>query len=884
MNLSRFLHRKRWDGERARELETYLELEADQNMEAGMTSAEARATARRKLGNPIVIREAIYEMNTISFLDSLWRDFRLSLRNLRRNPSFAVVVVLTLGLGIGANTAIFSVADGLLYRPLPVPDPNGVVSMDTAASRETNFGGSSYQDWVDIRARAQSFQDIALVQDLSASLSPAGAAPGISPQLVQGLMVSDNFFSTMRVQPVLGRGFLPDEGKVPGRNPVAVISNKLWREVFSSDPAAIGRQIRVNGHSFTIVGIAPESFTGIHLFSRPDVYLPLMMTADLTADGVGLLVNRSWRSFDVLARLREGVTLERAQAEITVLMRDLERQHPDTNKNTVGIIRYEIARRTEGQGSLPPKILLGLVTLVLLIACANVASLMMAKAASRLRETSTQLAMGATRGRLVRQFLTECVVLAAIGGGVGLLVALASIRGLAALLPPGGALIFQIDLRALVCAAGASLIAILFGLAPALLSVREAWAAVATTRTAVSGRRSFNGFTRRVLIGGQVALSVILLITAGLFVQAFGKAAGTNFGFRTDHVLLVELDPSLQGVTGDEAARFHRQLVERTAALPGVKSASFAAWVPFVSGDSWDLSIDGYTTPAGDKFVDTTNNRIAPGYFATLGIAVRCGRDFTWHDDKKAPLVAIVNETLARRYLIGSGSLDKAPGHILRLREGIPIQVVGVVADSNSGSIGRPTPPVLYLPATQMGGPHMTLHVRTSGDAAALTPLVRREIAALNPEVVPITVDTLSNVISDQGLFLYRTIATLTGAFGFLGLTLSVIGLYGVVSFMVGRRTQEIGVRMALGASRGAVLRMVLSNGVSLAVVGLAVGLAASMAVTRLMTSMLLGISPWDLETFVLIAAVLLVAAVFACWIPATRAMRVDPMTALRYE
>ena len=884
MSLMRYFRRRKWDAERAAELESYIEIEAASQTEAGIPPAEARAAARRKLGNPTVIREAIYEMNTVVFLDSLWRDLRLAVRNLFRNPAFTVVVVLTLALGIGANTAIFSVVDAAMYRPLTVPDATHLITIDTAASRESRYGNSSWLDWLDLRARSHSFQDLAIFNHVSVSLNPAGAASGVSPRFARGLMVSGNFFSTLGVPAGLGRTFLPEEDKVPGRDPVVILGYGFWKNALGADPAIAGKQVRLNNHVFTVIGVTPEWFTGVELFQRPDFYVPVMMTTVLSADGDGLLVNRSWRSFNMDGRLRPGVTVLQAQAELTVLMNDLERQHPESNKNCVGIVRYEMDRRTDGNGSAAPKILLGLVVLVLLIASANVAGLTMARASARLRETSTQLAMGASRLRLVRQFLTESAILAVLGLGAGLFLAAACIREFAALLPPDGTPLFQINLRAIGWASSAALVSILFGLAPALLSVRDAWSAVATTRTAVSGRFAFSGLMRRFLIGGQVALSVVLLIAAGLFSRAFVRAEGIDLGFRPDHVLLVELDPSLQGLSPENSALFHRQLVERVSALSGVRSASFAAWVPFVNGDSWDLSIDGYTTPAGDKFVDTTNNRASPGYFATMGIPLLCGREFRWQDDKKAPLVAIVNEALARKYLVGQASMDRALGHILRLREGIPIQVVGVVADSNAGAIGQPVDPVVYLSAMQMGGPGMTLHVRTAGDPASLAPLVRAQIAALNPEVVPTRVDTLRSVVTERGLAFTRLIAVLTGGFGTVGLILAVVGLYGVVSFMVRRRTQEIGVRIALGATRARVLRMVVGNGLMLVGAGLGIGLAASLAVTRLMSEMLFGVSPWDLATFASIAGLLVFSAIAASAIPAVRAMRVDPMTALRYE
>jgi putative ABC transport system permease protein len=871
--------RSRMQDDLRQEIREHINEKVEALVAEGYSREDAERRARVAFGNAALVEERGREVWMWPLVESVIADIKLALRTLRRSPGFTVTAVLTLALGIGANTSIFSVVDGILFRPLPVPHPANLIAFDTAASRLTRFGSSSYQDWVDIRARSHSFQDLAIYEDLPLSLSQKGG----EAQFVHGLLVSDNYFSALGVRPAIGRGFLPEEGQVPGRDAIVVISDALWRDAFASDSAIAGKEISLNGHAFTIVGVAPASFTGVRLLDQPDVYVPVMMSPVVTPYQTAYLVNRDWRGFEMNGRLRDGVTLAQARAEVDLVMRDLERQHPKTNKDTIGIVRYEMQRRMEGH-RLAPSILLGLVILVLLIACANVAGLMMAKATSRLRETSTQLALGATRGRLVRKFLTECVILAGLGAGSGVLFAKAGIRGLAALTPPDGTPVFQIDLRALAWTAATSAIAILFGIAPAFLSVREAWAAVATTRTSAAGHRSSSGLARRILIGGQVALSVVLLITAGLFVQSFVKAAGVDLGFRPNHVLLVELDPGLQGISGDQAARFQRQLMERTSALPAVRSVSFASGIPFLSQDSWDLSIDGYTTPAGDRFVDTATNRLAPSYLATMGIPLRCGREFMWNDSSTAPEVAIVSETLARRYLVGNGSLDGALGHVLRLRDGVPIHVVGVAADSSVGAIGQAAPPVFYLAVMQQAQPHVTLIVRTSGDPAALAPVIRREIAGLNAAVAPVSIGTLEGAISRQGLFQFRAIATLTGLFGLIGIVLAVVGLYGVVSFIVERQTQEIGVRMALGATRGNVLRMVLGNGISLVTAGLIAGLATSMVSTRFMSSLLIGISPWDLKTFAAIAFLLLGAAIVASWIPAMRAMRVEPSAALRYE
>ena len=885
MSIRRFFHRKQWDAERAAELESHLQIETDRNVEAGMSPADARTAAYRKLGNPARIRETIYEMNSISVLDTLWRDLRFALRSLRKRPGFTIVVVLSLALGIGANTAIFSLVDGFIFRPLPVPNPGGLVTIDIAASRLTSFGASSYLDWVDLSTRSKSFQALSTRQDMSAGLNPAGVVPDGKPQVVWGQLVSGNFFSTLGVQPELGRAFLPEEDETPGKYPVMVISNSLWKRLFAGNREIIGKQVQLSGQSFTIIGVTPKTFSGADLWFRPEVYLPMMMTAAVSPEGSDTLTHRSYRGCTLLGRLKPGVTIAQAQAEMNIIMSTLEREYPDSNKDTVAIVRTEMSRRLQGGSTGPAAILMGLVVLVLMMACANVASLMMARGSSRVREISMQLALGASRAILVCQFLTESAVLAILGGASGILLAAACIKGFASLLPysiaPAGP-DFHLDTRVLGCAAFASIAAVfLFGVAPAFMAVKEGRSA-AITRGA--GGRSHSAVARRILIGGQVALSVVLLVAGGLFLKAFWQAQRADLGFNPDHMLLVFVDPSLQGYKDERATHLNQQILERVSTLPGVTSATLAANVPFLSGGSWDLSIDGYTSAGGEKFVDTNTNQIGPNYFATMQIPLLSGREFTARDTEKAPLVAMVNETLARTYIVGKASLDKALGHILRLRDNVPIQIVGVVKDSSNGGIGQPVPPVFYLPNLQQGSSRATIQLRTKGDPTALISLVREQISAVDAEVAPVSVLTMSDAFSSNGLFLFRMVAMLGGAFGLIALSLAIVGLYGVVSFVVGRRTQEIGIRMALGAQRGNVLRMILANGISLAITGVVIGMVGALVAAPLMRGLLNGVNPRDPLTFVAIALILLAATSVASWIPAHRATRVDPNVALRCE
>jgi putative ABC transport system permease protein len=821
----------------------------------------------------------------VFLLEAFWRDLRFASRSLRKRPGITLIVVISLALGIGANTAIFSLIDATLLRPLPVPNPNGLVAVDVAASRLTQFGSSSYLDYVDFSTRSKSFDSLEISQGMSAGLSTGHG----DPQVVFGLLVSASFFPTLQVQPALGRSFRRDEDEVPGKYPAVVISNGLWGRAFANDPKVIGRQIKLNGIGFTVIGVAPKNFTGVNIYFRPDIYVPTMMAGGMTSDGNDVLTHRGYRAFDMMGRLKPGVTVEQAQAEMTTIMSDLERTYPDTNKDTVAFVRKEMDRRLTGAGLALPSVLMGLVVLVLLIACANVASLLLAKATSRLREISTQLAIGATRGALIRQLLTESALLAFVGGAGGILLGYGCIRGFAALFPysssPSGP-DFQLDLRVLWVTLAASTLAVfLCGLAPALVAVKEAMMSTTTNARAGSvGGRSYSTVARRLLIGGQIALSTILLIAGALFLKSFSNAQKVDLGFNPEHLLLVTVDPSLRGYSHDKAIVFNQQLLRQVSSIPGVKAATEAGKVPFQSGASWDLSIDGYTGAGGEKFVDTNVNQIGPGYFATMQVPLLEGREFSEQDDAKKPPVAVVNETLARRYIVGEGDLSKAIGHAIRLRDTGPIPIVGVVKDSNNGRIGSPVFPMFYLPYVRMGGNEVTLYLRTEGDPLAAVGHVREQIKALDPDIAPTSVISMETLVSSQGLFMQRIAAILGGAFGVVALTLAVIGLYGVVSFMVGRRTQEIGVRIALGAQRATILRMILVNGISLSAIGLLIGMLGAFELVPLLGGILTDVNPRDPLVFFGIALALVAATLMASWIPANRATQVDPMAALRYE
>lgn len=820
----------------------------------------------------------------VSLLDALRRDLRLTFRGLRRRPGFTLAVIASLALGIGANTAIFSHLDATLLRPLPVPHSHELIRIDVVASRLTQFGDASYLDYSDLRTRSHALANLAIDQPVSAAMSTAQR----DSQVVYGMLVSGSFFSTLQVQPVLGRDFRPEEDTVPGKYPVVIISDALWSRVFAGNKNIIGKQVKLNGQSFTIIGVAPKSFTGTSLFFRPDIYVPAMMAQALLSDGNEMLTHRSDRGFEMIARLTPGITVAQAQADLDAITRDLERTYPDTNKGTAAIVRYEMDRRFAGQLQLPA-LLMGLTLLVLLIACANVSGLLMARSTSRIREISTQLAVGASRGSLVRQLLTETAVLTALGGLCGIGLGFVCIRAFASTLPYSpvpSAPDFHLDLRVLGFALAASASAVfLAGLAPAFAIVKEATLRINTNvRAGVADSQSYAGLTRRALMVGQIALSTVLLFAGGLLLKTFERARHADVGFNPEHLLLVNLDPSLQGHSGDNALQFQQHFLQQVATLPGVKSASLASFVPFVNGASWDVSIDGYTPPGGEKFFEILTNQLAPGYFHTMQIPLLCGRDFTLHDDKNSPLVAIVNQTLARQYMVGNGSLEQALGRNLRLRDRDHVSIIGVVKDSTTGAIGKPVHPTFYMPYAQMGDSNATLYVRAEGDPTALTAAVREQLRALDADVAPLSVVTMKRVVSSQGLLAPRLAAILAGSFAAVALSLALVGLYGIVSFLVARRTHEIGVRMALGAKRSNILNLVLADGFSIAATGLLIGTVLAFLAAPLIRDLLLDVKPRDPAILLAIASALLATTLAASGIPALRATRVDPVAALRSE
>ena len=835
-------------------------------------------------------------------MENLIQDLRYGLRVLRASPGFAAVAVLSLALGIGANTSIFSVVSAALLRPLPVTEPDRLVFVFNG-SRTNPWSVSSYPDYVDYRDKNEVFSDLLTYSGIAMS-----ARSDDQTDLISGSIVSGNFFDVLGVKAAQGRTFTPEEDKTPNTHPVAVISHGLWERRFGGDPGIIGQQLALNGHAFTIVGVTPAGFNGPDVLENNDIYVPVMMQAlvrpprggfsgDMNPD---LLSRRGSRWMRIIGRLKPGVTSDQAQAEITTLAAGLEQSYPEQNRNTIATLFPVSKGDPQGYSQLisVAGLLLSVVAIVLLIACANVANLLLARAAARRKEIAVRLAMGASRSRLVRQLLTESVLLSLAGGVIGLLVALWTIDLLKTATPASGIFSFTLDYgldgRVLAFTFALSLATgVIFGLAPAMQASRPDLvpALKDEASAAAQGRKRFS--LRNVLVVAQVALSLVLLIGTGLFLRSLSNAQGIDPGFNADKILNARININLLKYTKAQGREFYRQIVERVEALPGVESASLARIVP-LSGSSRNLSFliqgqegpdnvsrsEGGGTDSENPYIVNTNV-VGLKYFQTMGIPMSNGRDFTAKDDEGAPLTAIISESVARRYFSGQESLGQRVS--FQGARGPWCEIIGIVRDSKYRTLGENPRPVVYVPLAQNHETGMALHVRTKGVPTSLAASVRREVQALDPNLPVTDLEPLSQVVAES-LFAARMGATLLAIFGALALLLAAIGLYGVMSYSVSRRTREIGIRMALGAQTGSVLRLVLKEGLTLVGGGVLAGLIVSVAVTRLLASFLYGVSPLDAATFAAIPLVLGLVALLASYLPARRAAKVDPMVALRYE
>jgi predicted permease len=826
-----------------------------------------------------------FRFRRFPMLADVQRDVRYAVRMLARTPGFTFVIVLTLALGIGANAAIFSAVDAILLRDAPVADPDRVVSVYASTpDGRGRFASASYPDYTDLRDGG-AFEGLAAFGSIAAAFEQNGQA-----EQVVGEIVTGNYFDVLGVRPALGRGFLPDEDRVGSPVRVAIVSYGFWRQRLGGDPAAVGRPLTFNGNAFTLVGIAPAGFRGHVLGRDPEIFVPMALQPEMRPPTAGirrqlgsasLLNQRGIGWLNMVGRIPASTTVAGAGASVDVIGRRLEAQYPDSNRGRL----FTVVRLGEGPGvrsTARPllRVLSGAVLLVLLIACANVASLLAARAVARRREVAIRLAVGAARSRLIRQWLTESVLLALVGSIGALLVAWWFTPVLYVLgIPESVALTVDRRVFAFTLTAGVAS-GLLFGLAPVLQAVRrdtltalrDDGGAVVSSRRAARMRSAF--------VVLQVALSLMLMIGAGLFLRTLQNAYAVDLGYDVERMLLADINLDVRGYTPQAGQEVYRQVLERLNGLPGVRAAG-ASRVPLLSGGarSSAVSTDGRPLERdGRNALGVRVNVISDRYLEALGIPILTGRGFEPSDDGNRSRVVIVSRALANRLWPGQDPVGQF------LVGGAPAghTVVGVAADSvYMSAIERDPPPVYYVPLAQAYESGVTLHVRTAGDPRALVSAVRQVLRAVDPQLVLARSRTLAEDL-DRSMGQQRLMATLVGLFGGLALLLAALGLYGVMAHSVGHRRGEIGIRLALGARPEVILSMVVKEGLRLVAIGAALGTAGALAASRVIETQLFGVRPVDPLTYVAVAVVLMLVAITACAIPARRAMRVDPVVVLR--
>ena len=802
------------------------------------------------------------------------QDIRYGFRALLRNPGFSAVAILALALGIGPNSAIFTMVNAVLLKPLPISEPDRVVMIwQTMLQKGFDQMPVSPADYIDWKRQARSFEAMAAafaIPEYGLNISGAG-----EPERVSAATCSKEFLPALGIKPVVGRNFLPDEDR-PGGPPAVFLSHALWQRKFRSDPAMVGRTLTVDGVPRMVVGVVPHELGEM---LAADLWLPTAINPNST--------ERGNHNFGIVARLKPGVTIQQARAEMMVIARRLEQQYPATN-NGWGVTLFPMAEMFTGRIRPVLLILLGAVGLLLLIACANLANLLLARAATREREIAIRGALGAGRLRIIRQLLTESLVLAVSGGALGLLLGAWSVRLLRGVVPDMFPLMqhMSMDARVLAFTAGLSIVTgLVFGLAPAWKAAR---ADIHTTLKESAGRSESAGGSQRirsVLLASEVALAVLLSVSAGLLLRSFVRVMEVNPGVRTANILTMSVTlPDVKYDTPRKRGNFFKTLVERVNALPGVRSSGAVMILPLrVSILSFRIGVNSFTIqgrpPVPQDQEPLADYRPAtPGYFSTMGIALRQGRLFSEHDDSDAPRVALVNETLVRKHFAKENPLGR---HIVLGSR--PMEIVGVVADAKLYGLDAPVEPAIYTAYMQSPPDIMGLAVRTDGDPGAVAAAVRREVLKLDPEQPVSNVRTIEKVLSDS-LMLRRVAMLMLLVFAGLALVLATLGIYGLTAYSVSRRTHEIGLRVALGASQPQILRLVVGRGLVIAAIGAAIGVAAAFQLTRSLAGMLYGVTATDPLVFAGVPLLLIVVSVVASYVPARKATRIDPLVALRYE
>jgi macrolide transport system ATP-binding/permease protein len=875
-----YLRRDRFDRELEEEMRFHLEMKAEENLAACVSPEESRYAAKRQFGNQTLLWEVSRDMWSFRSLETLARDIRYGLRMMIKNPGFTMVAIITLALGIGANTAIFSIVNALLLRPIPgVAEPERLVQI--GRTRENGvFDSLSYPDYLDYCEQNTVFSGVAVYSTTPLHLSNAeteGAA-----ERVRGELVSGSYFNTLGVKATLGRTLIPADDTASGANPIAVIGYGLWQRRFGADTSIVGKRINLDARPFTVVGVVTEGFEGTVVGGGAEVWLPITSFAQ-AGRYQNMKQDRGAQWIEGFARLKPGVTVQQAQAEMTNIAQRLARAYPETNAKVSARVAPHFGMWPDDRADAQQftELLLLAAGFALLVACANIANLLFARATARQKEIGVRLALGAGRAHIVRQLLTESLLLSLLSGLAGLFVARLvsdfimrfwtpkSYHGLQTSLDLG------LDAHVLTFAFVVSLATgIAFGLVPAWQAARTDLLPVLKDGTA-GGRAPRQDRLRGVLIVGQIALSLVVLVGAGLCVRTLHNARSINRGYNVDHVLTAEVDLGKQGYNEERGRSFYQQLIERVQVLSGVETVSLAARSPLSAQQYTGVRAEGL--PENSPPTVVRFNVVSPRHLETIGLQLLQGRDFNALDTAQAPRVAIINQALARRLWGEQNPLGK--GFQGKQR----IEIIGVVNDARYGSVLQPPPLHIYFPVRQQYRSGLALHVKTSGDPTSLIAAVQLEVRKMDPNLPIFNMRTLAAQF-DQVLASQRVAAALISSLGLLALLLAGIGLYGVMAYAVSQRTREIGIRMALGAQGGDVRKLIVRRGMALALMGVTLGLLASFALTRMLKSLLFGVSATDPATFVVITVILLIVALLACWIPARRATKVDPIRALHFE
>ncbi len=880
-------HRRRVERELDEELHFHLEQKIEEGIAEGLTPEDARYRALRAMGGLEQKKEEIRDTRRVHWLTDFTDDVRYAVRSLRRTPGLTAFVIVTIALGIGMTVTPFSMLDALIFRPYPVPHPSNVLTL-VSTSRDNAFDSFSFREYLDIRDHARSYDGVVANAPLrSVGFSPD---PGATPLVRGGLLVSGNYFRVLGVEPRLGRGFRDDEDRVPGRDAVTVLAPDFWKREFKSDPSIVGRTVRLNGVDFAVIGVAPDEFPGMYIFARPDFFVPLAMARVFSTNPQkDFFVDRDDRELTVRARLKPGTTRREARNELAVLARDFEREYPKWNRDRGAAVRTQFEMRTQNNDvNWKFSVIFTILALaVLLVACTNAAGLLLSRARTRTREIAIRLAIGAGRSRLIRLLLTESLVLALLGGLIGVALGYLGIKAMGTFSIPSELPVkipFRMDTRVLLVSLALSIAsAVVCGLAPALQSMRmDLVNGLKSADVDGPGRTRLWG--RNALVVAQVSMSLMLLAASFLMLRGFQHSLLEGTGFAKDHLLMVRFDPRLVRYDAARTQQFYRLLAERLRETPGVESTGFTLDPPLGLEDLDRVALvpDGFPMPRDRQSFLSTMDTVDEGYFRTMGIPILRGRAFESSDTGDAPRVAVVNEHFANHYWPGTDAVGKR----FRLdgATGPAVEIVGVAQTVKYRETFEDSKDFVYMPLAQHPVPRLVLLLRSSDDPLQLVKPVKEVVRSLDPNMPMLETRTYEDLYRYSSVEGPRVAVLLVGTLGLVGLMLAIAGLYGLVAYNVARRTREIGIRIAIGARPLDVLRLVMGKGLVLVGIGAGIGLAMGFGLERLLNSMLFNAGGIDAIVYLTVVPSMFLVTALAAYVPARRASRIPPTLALRSE